>query len=365
MAARDSDIAEIAGRAGALLDWYDRNRRDLPWRAPPGAAPDPYRVWLSEVMLQQTTAAVVRGYYARFLARWPTVRALAAAGIDDVLHAWQGLGYYARARNLHRCARAVVAEHGGRFPEDEAALRRLPGIGPCTAAAVAAIAFDRPAAVVDGNVERVVARLFAVEEPLPGAAAELRRLAARLTPARRPGDHAQAMMDLGATLCAPRTPACDGCPWNPVCRGRRAGLARDLPRRAPRPPRPARYGVAFWAVRGDGAVLLRRRPAEGLLGGMMEIPSSEWRGRPWPPGAAAEAAPAPADWRVLPGTVRHVFTHFRLELIVAGARFGRGAHALDGVWAPYERLGAHALPSVMKKVVRHAAAHMPPDGKRA
>lgn len=365
MAARDSDIAEIAGQAGALLDWYDRNRRDLPWRVPPGAAPDPYRVWLSEVMLQQTTAAVVRGYYARFLARWPTVRALAAAGIDDVLHAWQGLGYYARARNLHRCARAVVAEHGGRFPEDEAALRRLPGIGPYTAAAVAAIAFDRPAAVVDGNVERVVSRLFAVEEPLPGARAELRRLAARLTPARRPGDHAQAMMELGATLCAPRAPSCAGCPWNPVCRGRLAGLARGLPRRAPRPPRPTRYGIVFWTLRGDGAVLLRRRPAEGLLGGMMELPSSQWRGRPWPPGAAAEAAPAPADWRVLPGTVRHVFTHFRLELIVAGARVGSRAHALDGVWAPYERLGAHALPSVMKKVVRHAAAHMPPDGRRA
>lgn len=365
MAARDSDIAEIAGQAGALLDWYDRNRRDLPWRVPPGAAPDPYRVWLSEVMLQQTTAAVVRGYYARFLARWPTVRALAAAGIDDVLHAWQGLGYYARARNLHRCARVVVAEHGGRFPEDEAALRRLPGIGPYTAAAVAAIAFDRPAAVVDGNVERVVSRLFAVEEPLPGARAELRRLAARLTPARRPGDHAQAMMELGATLCAPRAPSCAGCPWNPVCRGRLAGLARGLPRRAPRPPRPTRYGIVFWTLRGDGAVLLRRRPAEGLLGGMMELPSSQWRGWPWPPGAAAEAAPAPADWRVLPGTVRHVFTHFRLELIVAGARVGSRAHALDGVWAPYERLGAHALPSVMKKVVRHAAAHMPPDGKRA
>ncbi len=346
------------GPAGCrLLAWYDRHRRTLPWRAPPGEAADPYRVWLSEIMLQQTTVAAVEGYFRRFLALWPRLEDLAGAELDHVLHAWQGLGYYARARNLHRCAQTVQADHGGRFPESEAALRKLPGIGSYTAAAIAAIAFGRRAVVVDGNVERVIARLFAVEDPLPGARKALVGLAGRLTPEERPGDYAQAMMDLGATVCTPRAPKCGRCPWRAACRGRAAGIAGDLPGRAPKAARPTRHGVAFWTVRADGAVLLRRRPTRGLLGGMTEIPSTAWRPGAWPEGEAAAFAPAVADWRLLPGGVRHTFTHFHLELAVVTARIGEGWQAIDGLWSPLERLGEHALPSVMKKIVRHATGH--------
>jgi len=336
-----------------LLDWYDRHARTLPWRTPPRRRrpPDPYHVWLSEVMLQQTTVATVEPYFRAFVARWPTLEALAAAELDAVLHAWQGLGYYARARNLHRCAGAVVERHGGRLPETEAGLRALPGIGPYTAAAIAAIAFDRPATVVDGNVERVVARLFAVTTPLPAARAELRRLAATLTPRARPGDFAQAMMDLGAGLCTPRAPDCRRCPVAAACAGRAAGIAAELPRRAPRKPRPLRHGVAFWTVRPDGAVLLRRRRERGLLGGMMEVPSTEWRRRPWGEAEARAAAPVAADWRALPGVVDHGFTHFRLRLTVLA---GRADDRAAGLWCPPDRLSEHALPTLMKKVVRHA-----------
>ena len=254
----------------SLLDWYDRHRRILPWRAARGATADPYHVWLSEIMLQQTTVVTVGPYFQDFIARWPSVMDLAAASLDDVLHAWQGLGYYARARNLHKCAQVVAADLGGKFPEDEADLRALPGIGAYTAAAIAAIAFARPATVVDGNVERVIARLRRVETPLPPAKPELTRLAAELTPARRPGDYAQAIMDLGATVCMPRNPACDRCPWHADCAARAAGVADELPRKLPKKERPTRRGVAFWTVRRDGSVLLRRRPESGLLGGMME-----------------------------------------------------------------------------------------------
>ena len=346
--------------AGRLLAWYDRNRRTLPWRPPPGVSADPYHVWLSEIMLQQTTVAAVGGFYRRFLARWPRLEDLARADLDEVLHAWQGLGYYARARNLHRCARVVLSDHGGRLPDSEAALRTLPGIGAYTAAAIAAIAFGRRAVVVDGNVERVIARLFAVGDPLPAARRKLVRLADSMTPDERPGDYAQAVMDLGARVCTPRAPECVRCPWRADCRGRRAGIAQDLPRKAPRPERPTRHATAFWTVREDGAVLLRRRPAHGLLGGMMEIPSTEWRARPWSAAEAASLAPAAADWRVLPGRVRHGFTHFHLEITVAWARIGDGRRPAEGLWSPLARLGEHALPSVMKKIVRHAAAHMAP-----
>ena len=339
----------------ALLAWYDRHRRALPWRAPPGVRPDPYRVWLAEVMLQQTGVATVAPYFAAFLARWPSLEALAAAEPDAVLHAWAGLGYYARARNLHACARAVVARHGGRFPADEAALRALPGIGRYTAAAVAAIAFDRPATVVDGNVERVMARLFAVKTPLPGARPRLATLAAGLTPDDRPGDYAQAVMDLGATLCTVRAPACARCPWAGACLARRRGLAEALPRRAPRPPRPLRHGVAFWAVRADGAVLLHRRPENGLLGGMMALPTTPWRATPWGDAEARALAPAAGAWRRLPGTVGHGFTHFRLELGLMAARVAGEA---AGLWCPPDRLAEHALPTAMTKVVRHALAHV-------
>src|SRR5580704_7645564 len=249
-----SSVADPA----ALLAWYDRHRRQLPWRSPPGERSDPYRVWLSEIMLQQTTVVTVAPYFDRFVARWPTVSSLAAAALDEVLHQWQGLGYYARARNLHACAREVAERHGGRFPDDVAGLRALPGIGDYTAAAIAAIAFDRQEAAVDGNVERVVARLFAVREAMPAAKPRLRALARELVPALRAGDFAQAMMDLGATICAPRRPRCVLCPWRDPCAARESGFAEELPARAEKPERPLRHGIVFWLQRPDGAVLLRR-----------------------------------------------------------------------------------------------------------
>ena len=338
--------------AAVLLAWYDRQRRTLPWRAPPGERADPYRVWLSEIMLQQTTVATVGPYFARFLERWPDVHALAAARLDDVLHAWQGLGYYARARNLHACAQAVVSVHGGVFPKTEAALLTLPGIGSYTAAAIAAIAFNEHAAPVDGNIERVMARLYAVPTPLPDAKPELRRLAAALVPEDRPGDFAQAAMDLGATICTPAKPKCVLCPWREECRARALGIAEDLPARLPKRAKPLRRGVAFWAVRGDGAVLLRKRPAKGLLGGMMEVPSSEWRAGALDRDAAAKAAPVSARWSVLPGVVRHSFTHFDLELEVLVGKT-RAMNA-DGVWVQPGALSTQALPTVMKKVIAFA-----------
>ena len=337
--------------AAALLTWYDRHRRDLPWRALPGVRPDPYHVWLSEIMLQQTTVATVGPYFDRFVARWPDISALAAASLDEVLQLWQGLGYYARARNLHACARAVVEGHGGAFPEETEALRRLPGIGDYTAAAIAAIAFDRREAAIDGNVERVVARLCAVRDPLPAAKPQLRALAAALVPAQRAGDFAQALMDLGATICTPRRPRCVLCPWRACCAAVASGLAEDLPSRAAKPDRPLRHGVAFWLTRADGAVLLRRRPEKGLLGGMIEIPSTPWRAAPWTLAEALQVAPAAVAWSPLSGTVRHGFTHFLLELAVVA-----GAGNAEGIWSPVERLGDHALPTLMKKVVRHAIA---------
>ena len=348
---------EAATLATGLLRWYDRHRRTLPWRAPPGARPDPYHVWLSEIMLQQTTVATVAGYFQRFLERWPNVADLAAAPLDDVLLEWAGLGYYARARNLHKCAVIVAGELDGRFPEDEEALRRLPGIGDYTAAAIAAIAFDRPAAVMDGNVERVVARLFCVTDALPPAKPRLRALTATLAPERRPGDFAQAMMDLGATICTPRKPKCILCPWTDACTARSRGVAEDLPAKQPKRARPTRRGIAFWAVTPAGDILLRRRPEKGLLGGMIEVPSTDWREAPAPALAAVNGeAPVSAQWRLLPGLVRHTFTHFHLELAVAAGQVPQSDPAA-GLWIPVDRLGDQALPTVMKKVVRHAMAH--------
>ncbi|TWT02797.1 A/G-specific adenine glycosylase [Reyranella sp. CPCC 100927] len=345
--------------AGRLLPWYDRHRRTLPWRALPGEKADPYRVWLSEIMLQQTTVVTVGAYFDAFLHRWPTVRDLAAAPLDKILHAWQGLGYYARARNLHACAQAVVERHGGQFPDDIEALSALPGVGAYTAGAIAAIAFDRQASAVDGNVERVIARLYALETPLPDVKPAIRDYAGRLVPAERPGDYAQAMMDLGATVCTPRAPRCVLCPVVDLCVGRRLGVAETLPRRRVKPARPVRQGIAFLLMRKDGAVLLRRRPPRGLLGGMIEVPSSPWREGTLDRDDCLSAAPVPASWRSLPGIVRHVFTHFELRLeVVAASTAGMADEVADAQWCAIDRLDEMALPTVMKKVLTHGLKAM-------
>src|SRR5215470_5725799 len=343
--------------AARLLDWYDRHRRTLPWRALAGQTSVPYIVWLSEIMLQQTTVATVGDYFHRFVTRWPTIEALAAAPIDEVLSAWAGLGYYARARNLHACARVVAEQHNGRFPDDEAALLALPGIGRYTAAAIRAIAFDQPASAVDGNVERVIARLFAIETPLPDAKVAIQEHAARLVPPARAGDYAQAMMDLGATVCVPKGPRCVICPLMAGCRARRLGVAEDLPRRAPRSEKPTRRGLAFVLARKDGAILLRKRPPKGLLGGMDEVPSSAWREGAFVAEKALAEAPVPARWQILDGLVRHTFTHFHLELAVARAtatteRLARLAPGTS--WCTIDRMTERALPTVMRKVIAHA-----------
>jgi A/G-specific adenine glycosylase len=326
-----------------LLAWYDRHARALPWRSPPGTpAPDPYRVWLSEVMLQQTTVAAVRAYFDRFTARWPTVEALATAEDAELMAAWAGLGYYSRARNLLACARAIMAEHEGRFPATAAELRRLPGIGDYTAAAIAAIAFGEAATVVDGNVERVIARLFAIETQLPAAKPLIRAHAAALTPADRPGDYAQAMMDLGATICTPRRPACAICPVRAHCRAFAEGRPDTFPVRAPRTAKPHRRGYAYWIER-DGEVLLVTRPPRGLLGGMRALPTSEWTDTP-------ELGPGVSQ--VIEPPVRHVFTHFSLDLSVA-----IGGLDLTGEWWPIHRLSEAGLPTLFDKAARLAMEH--------
>jgi A/G-specific adenine glycosylase len=334
-----------------LLAWYDAHARVMPWRVSPqeraaGVRPDPYRVWLSEVMLQQTTVAAVKDYFHRFTARWPSVADLAAAEDAAAMGEWAGLGYYARARNLLKCARAVVADHGGQFPTSRAGLLTLPGIGPYTASAIAAIAFDEPATVVDGNVERVMSRMFLVETPLPAAKPELTALAERLTPADRPGDYAQAVMDLGATICTPRSPACGICPWVHACAARAAGVQADLPRKTPKAEKPVRRGTV-WLGHRDGALLLERRPDRGLLGGMLGIPGDSWDGAGGPP-------PADADWQAV-GEVRHTFTHFHLILQVMVARLE--GPTSRGDWLPRADFRPADLPTVMRKawdLARHA-----------
>jgi A/G-specific adenine glycosylase len=350
----ESPAAAVAVR---LLPWYDRHRRVLPWRAMPGETPDPYCVWLSEIMLQQTTVAAAGPYFQRFLARFPTVSSLAQAPVEDVMHAWSGLGYYARARNLHKAAQAVVADFGGRLPDSEEALLHLPGIGAYTAAAIAAIAFDRRAAAVDGNAERVIARLFAIDEPMPAAKRAIRARALEIVPSARPGDFAQALMDLGSGICTPTAPKCMLCPLADVCLARLRGIAEQLPVRAPKAERPTRRGVAFWLTDGKGRVLLRRRPPSGLLGGMMEVPSSAWREGRMSRGLPLQEAPLALDWRRLEGRVRHVFSHFALELVVMTATAAeKEARTLKApyAWRAIAALSKEALPSVMMKVVRQA-----------
>ncbi len=326
-----------------------------------GVRPDPYRVWLSEVMLQQTGVTTVKPYFDDFVSRWPTVGDLAAASRDDVLKAWAGLGYYARARNLKACAEVVAQAHGGVFPDTIDGLRALPGIGEYTAAAIGAIAFDIPTAVVDANVERVVARLHAIREPLPAAKKAIRARQAELTPQLRAGDYAQAMMDLGSAICTPKKPACVLCPINEDCAAFAERRQEDYPVRGEKAERPTRRGAAFVAVREDGAVLLRTRADAGLLGGMTEVPGSAWGEDA---GSAADA-PFPADWRVA-GSVVHVFTHFRLELSVYCARHVRVAKLPAGSWwsAPAS-LAGEALPSVMKKAIEAALPGATKKAKRA
>ncbi|TBN42626.1 A/G-specific adenine glycosylase [Paracoccus subflavus] len=337
--------------APQLLDWYDRHARVLPWRVLPcrdqdsPVRADPYRVWLSEVMLQQTTVAAVKSYFHRFAALWPTVQDLAAADDAQVMAEWAGLGYYARARNLLACARAVAAMGG--FPDTREGLRELPGIGAYTSAAIAAIAYDAPETVVDGNVERVVARLFAVQTPLPVAKPELVALAEALTPRERPGDYAQAMMDLGATICTPRNPACGICPLIHDCDARAQGIAASLPRKAPKAAKPDRTGIA-WVARHGEAVVFEERPAKGLLGGMLAFPSAHWDGRDLPP-------PGAAAWREI-GHVRHVFTHFNLSLRVMAGDLD--AAPRWGHLVPLSRIDRDALPGLMRKVWDMARADL-------
>ncbi len=346
--ARLKNADQLAAR---LLAWYDRHGRDLPWRVK-GALPDPYRVWLSEIMLQQTTVAAVRDYFRKFISLWPTVADLAAADLDEVLRAWAGLGYYARARNLHACAKMVAGQLGGVFPASLEGLQALPGIGPYTAGAIAAIAFDLPHAAVDGNVERVLSRFCAIEEPLPQSKPAIRAVAQGLVPGKRAGDFAQALMDLGATICTPKSPNCLICPWTEDCEGRKLGIAATLPRKAAKKAVPTRKGHAYWLEREDGAVLLRRRPEKGLLGGMLEVPSSPWEARL--PAASSDHAPLVAAWRQLPGLVEHTFTHFHLELTVHHAKASAKAPAgSEWRWVKREDLAGEALPSVMRKVVAH------------
>jgi A/G-specific adenine glycosylase len=337
----------------ALFAWYDAHARELAWRVGPGAGDvraDPYRVWLSEVMLQQTTVPHATPYFLKFTARWPTVVALADEQDGEVMAAWAGLGYYARARNLLACARAVAADHGGVFPDTEEGLRALPGLGPYTAAAVAAIAFDRATNVVDGNVERVMARLFAVETPLPDAKPQLKALAGGLVRDDRPGDWAQALMDLGATVCRPKSPLCERCPVSAFCAGLGTGAPETYPRKTKKAERPHRHGVAYVLTRGDEIALVLR-PPKGLLGGMLALPTSEWRAAPFSEAQARAAAPVVADWRAV-GEVEHVFTHFSLTLTVMRAE----GQTAEVIWSP--RRDLDGLPSVFLKAARAGLSNL-------
>ena len=332
-----------------LLTWYDSHARDLPWRVPPklsvaGTRPDPYRVWMSEVMLQQTTVAAVKDYFARFTQRWPTVQDLAAAKDADVMAAWAGLGYYARARSLLKCARQVVADYGGVFPETQEELIKLPGIGPYTSAAIASIAFGQPATVMDGNVERVMARMFDLHTPLPKAKPVLFDRAQGLTPTQRAGDYAQAVMDLGATICTPRNPACGICPWMDICAARKAGTAAELPKKEPKKPKPTRVGVAYVTQRADGAYLLERRADKGLLGGMLGWPGSDWAEV-----LPDHTPPLPAQWETCDVTAKHTFTHFHLLLTVNVARVADGINPERGEFIEVVDFDPKTLPTVMRK----------------
>jgi A/G-specific adenine glycosylase len=356
MSANVSALASEAKRKAIVartLQWWDRNRRALAWRAELGETPVPYRVWLSEVLLQQTTARAATPYYQAFIAKWPRVEDLAAAPVEAVMSAFAGLGYYSRARNLHAGAKEI-ARRGGRFPSEEAELRALPGVGPYTAAAVAAIAFGRQTAPVDGNIARVLARLLALEEPIARARGEIAAAARALAPSHRAGDFAQALMDIGATLCRPRNPNCGHCPLAQDCAAFQAGAPEAYPRRAAAKKRPHRQGAVFFARRSDGAFLARRRPPYGLLASTIELPGTPWSNK-GPGGGLAEAPPIVARWRRLPGEVEQVFTHFALRLTVYAAEFDGGAPA-GCFWVNPDAVGAAGFSSMMRKAVEHALA---------
>lgn len=353
--AKQTGAESAAGRPALLLEWYDRHRRVLPWRPPAGERADPYRVWLSEIMLQQTGVKTVGPYFLKFVTRWPNVAALGRASLDDVLRMWAGLGYYSRARNLHACAVAVLRDHGGVFPDTEQGLRTLPGIGPYTAAAISAIAFDIRIMPVDGNIERVVSRLFAVEEPLPQAKPLIQQLAATLLGPSRAGDSAQALMDLGSSICTPKKPACALCPLNDDCAARLRGDQESFPRKAPKKTGTLRRGAAFIVTRGD-ELLVRTRTEKGLLGGMTEVPGSDWLAG-HDDKAALKQAPALkglAKWHRKVGVVTHVFTHFPLELVIYTASVAARTRAPEGArWVPIATLADEALPNVMRKAIAH------------
>ena len=332
-----------------LLRWYDIHRRDLPWRKNPDVRPDPYNIWLSEIMLQQTTVATVISYYGKFLARWPTVAKLADASLDEVLHAWQGLGYYARARNLHKCAQVIVAKYDGHFPDSVAELLSLPGVGSYTAAAISAIAFGHKATPIDGNIERVISRIYAIAEPLPKSKKLVRTHAESLTPDQRAGDFAQALMDLGATICRPRFADCGFCPVLDNCRASKEEDPARYPVKSPKRKRPNRYGVVFWVERSDGGVLVRRRPDRGLLGGMIVFPTTEWCEQIWEFESWMSHAPLEGKWIELVDPVIHVFTHFRLELSIKITEVVAGG---NGLWCHPGDFDQLALPTVMKKVAK-------------
>jgi A/G-specific adenine glycosylase len=358
-----------AARPELLLAWYDRHRRVLPWRPPEGQRPDPYAVWLSEIMLQQTGVKTVGPYFQKFLARWPDVASLGRASLDDVLRMWAGLGYYSRARNLHACAVAVLREHDGVFPDTETGLRALPGIGPYTAAAIAAIAFDRRTMPVDGNIERVVSRLFAVEETLPQAKPAIQSLASTLLcdgdEKSRAGDSAQALMDLGASICTPKRPACSLCPFFEACAARQRGDQESFPRKAAKKSGELRRGAAFVVTRGV-ELLVRSRPEKGLLGGMTEVPGSDWRASQDDEDALKQAPRlgGVTRWHRKLGVVNHVFTHFPLELVVYTAQAPARTRApKDMRWVPIATLEGEALPNVMRKVIAHGLASSGPRAK--
>ncbi len=355
-------------RSTKILRWYDRHHRVLPWRVSPpeqasGIKPDPYRVWLSEIMLQQTTVEAVKSYFVKFVERWPTVKAMAKASEDDILRAWAGLGYYSRARNLKKCADAVVVEHDGKFPESAARLKELPGIGDYTSAAIAAIAFGEAVAVVDGNVERVVSRLYAIETPLPAAKTQIRAHMGQLTPIDRPGDFAQAVMDLGATICTPRRPTCAICPLNDECAALKSRDPEEFPVKAPKAAKPIRIGAAFIAIAEDGSILLRKRRGEGLLAGMTEVPGSHWTAR-IDGDATIDAAPFPAQWTAS-GSITHVFTHFELRLSIYRSENVCKTTSTDGWWSRPDELSDEALPTVMKKAIIAAIPEAFKPGRRS